>query len=135
MIFLIIIFFNILEHILLLVEKSIKDNVDFDVDSNDAQFDDALILTEARNFGNNILEDALIETCKTPDKDCKKEKVISDISPEAGDEQKSKLSIFSPKSIVSNVEWLGRTTVDITNTIIPGTTTCIMAVCVNNIKL
>ena len=117
------------------MEKSIKDNVDFDVDSNDAQFDDALILTEARNFGNNILEDALIETCKTPDKDCKKEKVISDISPEAGDEQKSKLSIFSPKSIVSNVEWLGRTTVDITNTIIPGTTTCIMAVCVNNIKL
>jgi len=102
---------------LLLVEKSVKSETEYEIESDDDRFGDGLILTEARNFGNNILEEALIETCKTPEKDEQKDRE----SPILENEQKSKLSIFSPKSIVSNVEWLGRTTVDITNNIIPGT--------------
>ena len=106
-----------LEHILLLVEKRIEDENAFEIDAAGDSGDDAMILTEARNLGSNMLENALIESCKTQKET---QAPVSETSVEETVDKYSRLSIFSPKSIVSNVEWLGRTTVDITNTIIPG---------------
>ena len=102
-----------LEHALVLIEKISENELDYSIDSDEGAVDDTLIITHAKSFGSNMLEDALRESCQISNS-------ARPIVEKTEIDEKRSTSIFSTKNFVSNVEWLGRTTVDLTNNIIPG---------------
>ena len=102
-----------LEHALVLIEKISENELDYSIDSDEGAVDDTLIITHAKSFGSNMLEDALRESCQISNS-------AQPIVEKTEIDEKRSTSIFSTKNFVSNVEWLGRTTVDLTNNIIPG---------------
>ena len=96
-----------------MIEKISENELDYSIDSEEGAVDDTLIITHAKSFGSNMLEDALRESCQISNS-------AQPIVEKTEIDEKRSTSIFSTKNFVSNVEWLGRTTVDLTNNIIPG---------------